>query len=230
VKGGSNPEISGEANWIWTQDHDAHNDVFCRIAISLTGAPGSGGGGGAEEPICVAAMDVADFTYTGSAKVDDSDASVMSITQTANSQQGTGMLPVTVTAEDNLAITFQMLTGGGSGADGMCMNLGGNSLGGRYGEDGVSVGLAVCFDEWSNGNHEHGVMMFWNGGSAGDTHSGAGTGGVIWYIMRGQPSPQLSLRRLTTRPPTGPHTAIAQIASLAHRSASSKTTGGTKFR
>ena len=152
--------------------------MFCRIAIDLTG-----GGGAAPpppEPICVAAMDVADFTYTGSAKVDDSDGSVMSITQTANSQQGTGMLPVTVTADDNLAVTFQMLTGGGSGADGMCMNLGGNSLGGRYGEDGVSVGLAVCFDEWSNGNHEHGVMMFWNGGSAGDTHSGAGTGGVIW--------------------------------------------------
>ena len=25
------------------------------------------------------------------------------------------------------------------------MNLGGNSLGGRYGEDGVSVGFALCF-------------------------------------------------------------------------------------
>ena len=44
----------------------------------------------------------------------------------------------------------------------MCVNVGANTLGGRVGEDGVSVGVALCFDEWANGG-DHGVMMFYNG-------------------------------------------------------------------
>ena len=35
------------------------------------------------------------------------------------------------------------------------MNVGSNNLGGRVGEDGVNAGVAVCFDEWSNGG-DHG--------------------------------------------------------------------------
>jgi hypothetical protein len=34
--------------------------------------------------------------------------------------------------------------------------------GGRNGEDGVSVGVAVCFDEYSNGG-DHGISIFYNG-------------------------------------------------------------------
>jgi len=28
------PGISSSAHWIWTHDHDAHNDVFCRFTMS----------------------------------------------------------------------------------------------------------------------------------------------------------------------------------------------------
>ena len=38
----------------------------------------------------------------------------------------------------------------------MCMTLGKNGLDGRAGEDGVAVGLSVCFDEWSNGDRYDG--------------------------------------------------------------------------
>ena len=41
------------------------------------------------------------------------------------------------------------------------MNLGGNDLGGRVGEDGVAEGVAVCFDEWANSG-DHGVMIYYN--------------------------------------------------------------------
>ena len=33
----------------------------------------------------------------------------------------------------------------------------------RYGEDGVATGVALCFDEWANGDAEHGIQMFYNG-------------------------------------------------------------------
>ena len=53
--------------------------------------------------------------------------------------------------------------GDGSGADGLCVNVGGNDMGGRVGEDGVAKGVAVCFDEWAN-NGDHGVSIFYDGG------------------------------------------------------------------
>ena len=45
--------------------------------------------------------------------------------------------------------------------NGMCMNFGGNNLGGRVGEDGITEGVAVCWDEWSNGG-DHGAMIYYN--------------------------------------------------------------------
>ena len=72
------------------------------------------------------------------------------------------MHPLLRTSDDAVRVTFEMYCGDGSGADGMCVNVGANSLGGRVGEDGVAVGAALCFDEWANGG-DHGVMMFFNG-------------------------------------------------------------------
>ena len=59
----------------------------------------------------------------------------------------------------------------------MCVNLGANTLGGRVGEDGVAVGVALCFDEWANGG-DHGVMMFFNGATVWEdiTESGNRSG------------------------------------------------------
>ena len=101
----------------------------------------------------------ADFVTSGSCFAD---GDVLSVTQTQNSQMGECYFPMTVTGADTVRIAFDMYCGDGSGADGMCVNLGINSLGGRVGEDGFHTGAALCFDEWSNGG-DHGVMMFYNG-------------------------------------------------------------------
>ena len=69
-------------------------------------------------PPPVGAISPADFTTTGSCKVDDSDDSILSITQVANSQQGTCFMPASVTSGDTIAITYDFFTGDGSGADG----------------------------------------------------------------------------------------------------------------
>eukprot|EP01051_Picozoa_sp_SAG22_P003442 SAG22_NODE_167_length_16764_cov_34.845245_6_plen_1062_part_00 len=37
VKGGPQADISTDAKWIWTEDHETHNDVFCRFTINLGG-------------------------------------------------------------------------------------------------------------------------------------------------------------------------------------------------
>jgi hypothetical protein len=65
-----------------------------------------------------------------------------------------------------------MYIGDGSGADGMCANVGNDDLGGRVGENGVTKGFAFCFDEWSNGSTESGIKIFYNAGpdSGGDGH------------------------------------------------------------
>jgi hypothetical protein len=55
---------------------------------------------------------------TGSCKVDDSDDGILSVTQVANSQQGTCFMPVTVTSDDVIVITYDFFAGDGSGADG----------------------------------------------------------------------------------------------------------------
>jgi hypothetical protein len=67
-----------------------------------------------------------------------------------------------LTAADTTRVTFETYCGDGSGANGMCVNVGANTLGGRVGEDGVSVGVALCFDEWANSG-DHGVMTFYSG-------------------------------------------------------------------
>ena len=90
------------------------------------------------------------------------DGDVLSVTQVAGSQSGTAFVSVPVTAADSVSIMFDLYCGDGSGADGMCANLGKNSLDGRAGEDGLAEGVSLCFDEWSNGG-DHGVMMFYNG-------------------------------------------------------------------
>ena len=41
VAGHANEGISQNAHWIWTHDHDAHNDVFCRFKVHV--AQGSSG-------------------------------------------------------------------------------------------------------------------------------------------------------------------------------------------
>ena len=67
-----------------------------------------------------------------------------------------------VGASGDFTAQFQMYCGDGTGADGLCMNLGANDLGGRVGEDGVAQGVAVCFDEWANGG-DHGVQLYYDG-------------------------------------------------------------------
>ena len=59
------------------------------------------------------------------------------------------------------------VAGDGTGADGMCVSIGGNDLAGRPGEDGVAEGVALCFDEWAN-DGDHGVNIFYNGEVAGE--------------------------------------------------------------
>ena len=54
------------------------------------------------------------------------------------------------------------VAGDGTGADGMCVSVGGNDLAGRPGEDGVAEGVALCFDEWAN-DGDHGVEIMYNG-------------------------------------------------------------------
>ena len=118
-------------------------------------AAASCGGGDNFTPI-----DVSAFVLSGSAQIDA--ASVISVTQVAGGQAGTAFAPVDVGPEDTVVIRFELYCGDGSGADGLCMNLGVDSMGGRVGEDGVAVGVASCFDEWANGG-DHGVMLFYNG-------------------------------------------------------------------
>ena len=79
-------------------------------------------------------------------------------------QDSEAWLPVDdlITQQAALTIGFELYCGDGTGADGMCMNLGANSLGGGNGEDGVLEGVAVCFDEWSNGG-DHGIFIFYDG-------------------------------------------------------------------
>ncbi|MDA8532038.1 hypothetical protein N9K45_00270, partial [bacterium] len=106
-------------------------------------------------------MTVSRFTLSGSAIIDGQDT--ISLTQVANSQQGTAFSPVQISGRDDFSVQYSMYCGGGTGADGMCVNVGSNDMGGRVGEDGVSIGVAVCFDEWAN-NGDHGVSIFYNGG------------------------------------------------------------------
>ena len=63
---------------------------------------------------------------------------------------------------DPFVVRYWLYTGGGTCADGQCVSVGSNDLAGRAAEDGVAIGVAVCFDEWSNGGDD-GVSIFYNG-------------------------------------------------------------------
>ena len=97
------------------------------------------------------------FDLSGSAAVD---GDVLRLTTADNNQNGqafyhVGPIESSETGGFEYKVAFEMYVGGGTGADGMCVNVGGNDLGGRYGEDGVAQGVALCFDEYANGG-DHG--------------------------------------------------------------------------
>ena len=137
----------------WGSPDGAHCQSFAYIHIY-----GGGGGGVTMNPIAASA-----FTLAGSAQLDDE---TLQVTQLGGSQSGFASYQLDgISDSDEINVAFQMYTGDGNGADGLCVNLGNNNMGGRAGEDGVAVGISLCFDEWSNGNNEHGVMMVYNGGN-----------------------------------------------------------------
>ena len=106
-------------------------------------------------------MGNSEFTVSGSAAVL---ADKLQITDTGGSESGEAYMQIDgVTTADSLTVQYMMYTGDGSGADGQCVNVGANTLGGRAGEDGVSEGVSVCFDEWANAENEHGIQIFNNG-------------------------------------------------------------------
>eukprot|EP01052_Picozoa_sp_SAG31_P019049 SAG31_NODE_1374_length_8594_cov_57.759623_4_plen_896_part_00 len=113
---------------------------------------------------CTQDESCSDCCLSGSARTDPEDDSVLQITQLQNSQSGEAYFPIPgLQNTDGFIVSYQMYTGDGSGADGQCVNVGTNTLGGRNGEDGVGEGVAVCFDEWANDVAEHGIQIFYNG-------------------------------------------------------------------
>eukprot|EP01050_Picozoa_sp_SAG11_P001248 SAG11_NODE_53_length_19648_cov_14.691902_10_plen_334_part_00 len=88
---------------------------------------------------------------------------VLQLTRVETNQKGTAFYPIDgLTSTKQFSVRYQLYTGDGTGADGQCVTLGGNSLGSRTAEDGVEQGLSLCFDEYAN-NGDHGVTLFWNG-------------------------------------------------------------------
>ena len=51
-----------------------------------------------------------------------------------------------VSASDDINIRFEMYTGDGSGADGMCVSLGANTLDGKVGPGGADAHFDNCVD------------------------------------------------------------------------------------
>ena len=135
-----------------------------------------------------------DFTHSGNSLAGD--GGVLQVTQVteAGGQMGFASIPVDVTPTDSVMISFEMYFGAAGyegsktlGADGGCMNLGAGpglaALAGRVGEDGVGTGIAVCFDEYANSNHEHGFFMHYNGaeifGDPAECAGGWGNGNLV---------------------------------------------------
>eukprot|EP01052_Picozoa_sp_SAG31_P037165 SAG31_NODE_4757_length_2975_cov_1.244437_1_plen_424_part_10 len=105
------------------------------------------------------AVEPSRFTLGGDASVADG---VLQLTMAVESQNGQAWYPLDIDESDSFHVQFSLYSGDGSGADGMCVNLGDDDLGGRSGEDGVAAGLALCFDEWSS-DGDHGISIFYNG-------------------------------------------------------------------
>ena len=112
---------------------------------------------------CQIEFDARGCSSTAAGVTCDVGGSVLQLTALENSQAGTAFMALpNVGASGDFTAQFQMYCGDGTGADGLCMNLGGNDMGGRVGEDGVAQGVAVCFDEWANGG-DHGVQLYYDG-------------------------------------------------------------------
>jgi hypothetical protein len=97
---------------------------------------------------------------------------ILKVTQVAGGQRGVCYKVIDVDDSAPIDLAFDMYVGDGSGADGVCANIGNNDLGGRVAENGVTQGFAYCFDEWSNGSTESGIKIFYNAGTQanGDGH------------------------------------------------------------
>eukprot|EP01050_Picozoa_sp_SAG11_P001250 SAG11_NODE_53_length_19648_cov_14.691902_12_plen_218_part_00 len=108
----------------------------------------------------VAGCEKNEFVLDGDAVVEDE---ILKLTKAETTQTGTAFYLIDgLTSTKQFSVRYQLYTGDGTGADGQCVTLGGNSLGSRTAEDGVEQGLSLCFDEYAN-NGDHGVTLFWNG-------------------------------------------------------------------
>ena len=173
---GSLGTLSPSSQWLWTEDADQHNDIYCRLTVQC-GRPQPPAPPAAQAPRTMegaTAHAASSFEVTGNAQIQ---GDVISVTQVANSQQGTAFKRMDIDVREPFTLGFEMYCGDGSGADGLCANVGNNDLGGRVGENGVTEGVALCFDEWANGG-DHGVAIYYNAGSSGDGDTSRA--GEIW--------------------------------------------------
>jgi hypothetical protein len=120
------------------------------------------GARGASQPKTAVSGPGQGFALGGSAQLD---GDVLRLTGLEGGQQGTAFYPLwshSSSSSEEVTVRFEMYVGDGTGADGMCVNIGGNSMFSRtlgrerYGENGVPQGVALCFDEYSN-TGDHGV-------------------------------------------------------------------------
>ena len=105
------------------------------------------------------------FALSGSALLEDG---VIHLTTATGWQSGAAFVRLHDATE--LVLEYQMYTGDGSGADGQCINIGADDLGGRLAEAGVAQGVALCFDEYGTPS---GVDLLYNGESLWQDHSSA---------------------------------------------------------
>jgi hypothetical protein len=122
------------------------------------------------------------FDLTGSAKAGfGADDEILVLTTAGSSQLGTAFLLTSISEMHTVDITYQNYVGDGSGADGMCMHLGIDSMeGGRRPDDGIAVGFSLCLDEWNN-NGDHGaIMTFGNPREEGEANYNVKT---IWQDL-----------------------------------------------
>lgn len=107
------------------------------------------------------------FEMVGNAYNDGNATLVLTVAQGDQMGLARFMLPESTTLLTQVFIVrFEMYVGDGNGADGMCVNLGDPSPTRRgIAEEGVAVGVSLCFDTHPNSPSEHGVEMF-VGGSA----------------------------------------------------------------
>lgn len=106
----------------------------------------------------------------GTAVVDSSggvgDSGVLKLTTALLSQQGSfliadldGGAPIA-----SFVATFQMLIGGGNGADGVSFNFANDLPDDSFGEEGAGTGLSIAFDTFNNGNGEAPAIDVKSGG------------------------------------------------------------------